>query len=174
MFKDTAAIYSDLVKTISKGLIVLFIGGYIIYALLARTFNEFILMRFGETTSGYITSVKEDATDTDGGGVAFDFYYDYEFKLPNGGVVEGSDVAEGRIPDYLLNVKEGPYEMEVVYMKSDPEINKIKRALSDNPFTPVRRIIFSIIMSVITGYLCYRIMKPGIKQYKHDRKTGIN
>lgn len=161
-YKDTKTINLALAKALITGAAVLLVGGYFIHALLGRTFYEYVLLRFGESTSGYITAVNEDATDTDADGVAFDFYYDYEFKLPNGKLIKGSDSEGGRIPDYLLNVDEEPYKVEVVYMKNDPEINKLKIALSDSPFTPLRRIIFSIIIVAFMLYWVYRIVKPAI------------
>ncbi|WP_316794087.1 hypothetical protein [Pedobacter frigoris] len=170
-YKDTKTIYLSLAKTLITGLALLIIGSYFIYTLLGKTFYEYVLLRFGESTSGYITTVYEDATDTDAGGVAFDFYYDYEFKLPNGKLIKGHDSEGGRIPDYLMNVDEEPYKMEVVYMKNDPEINKLKRALSHSAFTPLRRVIFSILISIFTLYLVFSVVKPGIRQYRQDREA---
>lgn len=163
--KKTNSTYSDLIKSLVTGVILLFVGGYSIYSLLERTFNEYVLMRFGETTSGYITAITEDANETDARGIVFVVYYAYEFKLPNGRVVKASDSEDGRIPHYLSNVEEEPYKMEVVYMKNDPQISKIKTALSYNSSAAFKRGILSIIIMLVTLYCSFLVIKPRIKQF---------
>jgi hypothetical protein len=72
--------------------------------LLGNPINELALIRRGVTAKGFIT----DPSDS----------YDYEFRLPNGQMVEGKT---GEIAYYMPG-----YVIEVEYLPDNPAVSRIK------------------------------------------------
>ncbi len=100
----TYVIKSDGLKTILLGLLLLTGGLWLWIYLLGNPINELALIRRGMTANGFI----KDPSDS----------YDYEFRLPNGQMVEGMT---GEIAYYMPGSV-----VEVEYLPHNPAVNRIK------------------------------------------------
>jgi hypothetical protein len=106
----TYVIKSDRLKTVLLGLLLLTGGLWLWVYLLGNPINELALIRHGVTAKGVIKYAGDS---------------DYEFRLPNGQMVEGKT---GAIAYYMPG-----HVVEVEYLPDNPAVNKIKGDGSRRP-----------------------------------------
>ncbi len=149
----TYVIKSDRLKTVLLGLLLLTGGLWFCLYLLGNPMNELALIRRGVTAKGVIKDVADDS--------------DYEFRLPNGQMVEGKT---GEIAYYMPG-----YVIEVEYLPDNPAVSRIK---GDGCSTVTEWIWSNVGLLILffspgVGLIFWRFRrKPEGSALLHTRKTG--
>lgn len=166
-FKTKSAIVIQLFRSIGVGLIFILISGYLVYNVIGETFTNYLLANYGETTKGQIYEVIQDATDNEGGETMFNFHYSYTFSV-TGKAINGGGSADGQIPDEYADAANEPVQVEVVYMKANPQVNMLKKAINVGTFYIFKRLILSIIIAAFTIYILLLAGKTAMNRYVND------
>jgi hypothetical protein len=146
-------IKSDRLKTVLLGLLLLAGGLWLWIYLLGNPINELALIRRGVTAKGFFTGPNDS--------------YDYEFRLPNGQMVEGKT---GVIAYYMPG-----YVIEVEYLPDNPAVNRIK---GDGCSTVTEWIWSNVGLLILffspgVGLIFWRFRrKPEGSALPHMRETG--
>ncbi|HKG07179.1 MAG TPA: hypothetical protein VKB19_12005 [Pedobacter sp.] len=168
-FKLKGTIIFELFKNLGFGILVLIIGGFIVYNIIGETFTSYLLFNYGETTKGQLNDVTEDVMDKDGGGVEFTFYYSYSFNA-NSKTVQGGGNANGRIPDEFADALDEPIQVDILYMKANPQINMLKKAVNYSTSYLLKRCILALIVISFGSYLIIKSGKPALKTFRDDMR----
>lgn len=130
-YKSKTRIGIDLTWNMIVGLAILLFGFYFWRHYAGNPINEFRLITKGRITNGYVTKAEESSeyveqNDGRAGGMAYQFYYNYYFNLPNGKRIYDSAISGGALPEDLCCLEDKPYEVKVEYLSSNPTINRVK------------------------------------------------
>lgn len=166
----------DLKISLGKGL---FLGIAAIIAAIAFVYNiggnpyhEYLLMKNGVTAVAVITDISRDSEAKDAGGNTYYYDYAFTFVLPNGNKIHSNQQLSGDSPQETPEV---PSAIEIVYLSNRPEINKIKRTLSDNTFELLwRKVGLGILLLLIFSSIGFAIIKNSYQEYligKQQLKT---
>lgn len=94
--------------------------------LIGNPLHDYLLLRNGKVTNGYITNTWEDATDDDHGRAVWTHGAEYSFRLPDSREMTGRSLEySGRLKEEFANLK-APYPIEIEYYPNDPTISRIK------------------------------------------------
>lgn len=112
-------------KTLLYG-IVWVIGAFFFWkSLVGWPLDDLRLLLHGTTTSGYITDTWEEAESGENGTVWL-HGATYRYRLPDGQEIERETLTrQGRLDTDFRYLSE-PYPIEVEYLPSNPEVNRIK------------------------------------------------
>ncbi|MDP1727974.1 MAG: hypothetical protein Q8M15_14410 [Bacteroidota bacterium] len=173
---DKRRIQFRFVKSIFWGLAIPTIGIWMWFSSYDNPFNEYKLITSSESTKGLITKVEPESdlveyNDSRRSAVVYFYYYEFNFTLPNGKFITSGGKEGGDIPNYLTNVDNVPYPVEVEYLTDNPEINRVKGMSSGNK-TIYEWFRYPILMGVVVLLICsyfgYLIFKGGLKDYKAE------
>jgi len=152
------------------GIIAMILAFVFVYSIAGNPYNEYRLLKSGTSTEGYITDVNEEFEERDAGGYTYYYYYTFIFKLPNGKTITGYQELSGSSPQKTPDVSE-PYPIEIVYLKTNPEINKLKATLCDNLWEIVwRKIGLGLLLLIISSSIGFSLVRKSIKEYLTERK----
>ncbi len=160
----------NLAKGMLWGTIAVIIAFWVVFSLSGNPFYEFRLLTIGTTTKGFITDVTEEIEPRDAGGNTYYYNYTYNFKLSNGKTIHSHQVVSGgsqqETPDVSI-----PYPTEIVYLKSNPEINKLKETLSDGIWEILwRKIGLGSLLLLGFSLPGYILIRNAIKEYRRETK----
>jgi hypothetical protein len=160
----------QLIKTLLIGFAALFFAFWFVFYVTDNPLNEFLLITKGIEVSGKIYQAEEFVEDGDDGKAIFSYSYAYSFKLPDGKEIKSGDHSGGRLPNELLN-SNLPFPIMILYLKSDPNINKLKSTLSKNIFEFIwRKIGLGTIFLILFSSIGISVIKNGIKDYNKSMK----
>jgi len=154
-----------LIKSLFIGLIAIVAAVYFVYSAGGIPYHEYLLITKGITTRGFVIAADENAEDGDDGRAHFSYYYSYTFRLPDGREITSHGESQGRLPNELTDLSE-PYPVNVVYIKTNPEINKIKNTISKNIGELLwRKIGLGLILLLAFLSIGFVLIKNAIKEY---------
>jgi hypothetical protein len=168
----------SLIKSIMIGVAIPTIPIFIWLVSSFSPINDYLLITNSTTTNGTITKAEEfiDVAENNDGRTSEHYYYyvfDYSFNLPNGIKIESSGQEYGTLPDYLSDLSNNPYQVEVEYLSDNPKVNRIK-GLDSNDTTILQWIRHKVVFgATIILFLCYwgfTIIKGGFKKYNGGKK----
>ncbi len=147
---------------------------YFVYSVSGNPYHEYLLITKGVTTKGFITDAEEMVEDGDDGRAHFSHYYSYTFKAPDGKELSTQGESQGRLPDELSDLS-NPYPIEVVYLNSNPEINKIKNTIPKNIGELLwRKIGLGAVLLIAFSSIGFVLIKNAIKEYSLAIKNEEN
>lgn len=140
--------------------------------------SEYKLITKGVRTIGFIVEIKPESELVEGENdrglrEIYYYYYKYRFLLPNGKVIINEGKEDGEVPDYLEYIDSEPYEVEIEYLSSNPNISKVKGMKNDHT-TIYEWFRYSILLGALSFLFCtyigYIIIKAGIRNFKIEKK----
>lgn len=160
------AIY-HLVRQCVYGILALIGAGILVSSMVGgNPYHQYLLKTEGVTTQGYITYIKESVGERDDGGESYSYDYWYYFHLPNDKEIDCHQSIIFPIGHDIPYVKHTPIKAAVVYLKSDPQINRLKLTLpATNSEFLWRIVIGGIFFLIIFGLIGYLIIRNAIKDY---------
>jgi len=171
----------NLVKTCFWCFIVLFFVCSMTYLAGIDSFHEFLLMKNGITSKGYVTYAKESSMDSELQGERYDYEITFNFNTDNGVNVKSNAECIGRIPNKYKNLDIHPYQIEIIYLRNDPSINIPNDQISKNIGELLRKEFtgMSLLLLLITLPTIFVIITNAIKKYSKSisnitDKTIIN
>lgn len=154
-----------LIKNLFIGLAAIAAAFYFVYSAAGNPYHEYLLVTKGVTTKGFITDAEEMVEDGDDGRTHISHYYSYTFKAPDGKELSAHGESQGRLPDELSDLS-NPYPIEVVYLKSNPEINKIRNTISKNIGELLwKKIGLGAALLITFSSIGFVLIKNAIKEY---------
>jgi len=158
----------QLFKSFIWGVIALIIAIWLVFSATGNPINEYKLITQGKEIDGHITQAEEYVESGDEGGSIYSYSYGYKFQLPNGSIIKSGGNSSGRLPNQLSDLTD-PYPARVVYLPTNPEINKLKNSLSKNIWELLwRKIGLGSLLLVLFSSVGIITLKHGIRQYKSD------
>jgi hypothetical protein len=176
-FKTERKIKFDYIKSLTSGFAVPILYLLLWYYFYPSTLNEFLLLtNKTNVASGQITRAEEveDYIETNNDRKierTLDFHYEYTFKLPNGKSVTSIGSEAGALPVVLLKVKDKPLPIEVEYLASNPETNRVKASWTGEKslFQWFRqKFIIGFLIFLFCFWWGFQIIKDGRKNYKKE------
>lgn len=176
---DKKRIQFRFIKSIFWGLAIPTIGVWMWFSSYDNPFNEYKLITNSVSAQGFITKVEQESdvveyNDSRSSAVVYFFIYEFNFTSPNGKVITNRGKEDGDIPEYLANIDNEPYPVEVEYLSDKVEVNRVKGMLSTRT-TIYEWFRYSILMGIIVLSICayfgYTIFKTGLKDYKAELKN---
>ncbi len=159
-----------LAKGVFSGIVAIMAAFAFVYSLTGNPYHEYLLFTNGTTTKGFIIEAYEDAIDDDRGVPHFSFYYTYTFETSNGKTITADGNSDGRLPDELSELS-GPHPTMVVYLKSNPEISKLKQTLSDSLWEIVwRKIGLGTLLLLMFSSIGFLLIGNAFKKYSTETK----
>jgi hypothetical protein len=147
------------------GIVAMIVAFVFVYSINGNPYYEYQLLQNGTTTEGFITDVTEEVEPSDAGGYTYYYYYTFKFKLPNGNTIKAYQELSGSSAQETPDLNE-PYPTEIVYLKNNPEINKIKSTLSDSIWEIVwRKIGLGLILLIVLSSIGFVIARNALKEY---------
>lgn len=157
------------------GVVAVIVTFRIVYSIGGNPYHEYQLLTNGTTTEGFITDVTVDIEPRDAGGNTYYYKYAFNFKLSNGKVIQTSQELSGSSAQEIPDVSE-PYPTEIVYLSSNPEINKLKATLSDSIWEIVwRKIGLGLLLFLMFSSIGFALIRNAIKEYStasKNQRTG--
>ena len=168
-----------LIKSIALGISIPVVSSLIWLASSSSPLNELLLITKGKIAKGYITKVEEQSeevsyNDDRSHGIRYYYTYEYSFKLPTGIKITSIDWENGDIPGKLSDLDTEPYQVDVEYLASNPNICRVKEMeRSNKTIWAWLRHRFSIgaIVLIFLIYWGVSIIRNGIKKYKLERRS---
>jgi hypothetical protein len=152
------------------GVVALLVAFWFVYSVCGNPYHEYQLLKNGTTTLGFIIDVQENIEPRDAGGHTYYYYYTFKFKLPNGSTIEAYQELSGGSEQETPDVSE-PYPTEIVYLNSNPEINKIKATLSDSVWEIIwRKIGLGLFLLALSSSFGFVLIRNAIKEYSSESK----
>lgn len=152
------------------GVVTVIVAFAFVYSIGGNPYHEYQLLTNGTTTDGFITDVTEDIEPRDAGGNTYYYKLAFNFKLSNGKIIQAYQELSGSSAQEMPDVSE-PYPTEIVYLISNPEINKLKATLSDSVWEIVwRKIGFRLLLLVLFSSIGFALIRNAIKEYSTSSK----
>jgi hypothetical protein len=146
----------------------------LVYSISGNPYHEYQLLTNGTTTEGFITDVTEDIEPMDAGGYTYYYNYAYTFKLPNGLPIHAYQELSGNSEQEMPDLSE-PYLTEIVYLTSNPNVNKLKATLLDSVWEIVwRKIGLGLLLLIMFSSIGFFIIFNAIKEYSIESKKADN
>lgn len=159
----------ELMKSIFGGSVALFIGILFggMFSEIDNPYYEYMLIRYGVTTEGYVRDGGENFQDED---TVWSYnIYSYVFKSPNGQVIVSLKGGRGTLPkDYSDSLRPPPCKVE--YLPNNPKVNRLQNNGCQSIFELLLRrfvcgTIFLLILVVPFIWYGGKIIFDGIKNY---------
>lgn len=136
-FSEKNKIKYSFIKSIIFALAFPIVGFWVWYTASGNPFNEYLLITKSKTIKGFIVKAEEfdDVIEKNDGRTStlvHKYNYDYWFTLPEGKTISGSGTENGTLPEYLNDLENTPYRIDVEYLSDKPEINRVKGMPSGN------------------------------------------
>ena len=161
----------NLIKKCVFGVIVLIVAFIFVYNTSGNPYHEYLLMNYGATANGFITDATEDVNDDNRGKPHFSVDYKYTFTTDDGRKINSSGHSSGRLPDELCN-STNHFPTKVVYLKDNPEINKIKITLCDSLGELLwRKVGIGFILLLCCSSIGIILIRNAIKDYLIEKKN---
>jgi hypothetical protein len=162
-----------LIKNLLLGTIAILAAIYFVYSATGNPYHEYLLITKGVTTTGLITDADEMVENRDDGGVYFSHYYSYTFKIANGKELISHGKGEGRLPEELTDLRK-PSPIEVIYLQSNPEVNKIKNTISKSISELLwAKVGLGMVLLIAFSSIGYVLIKNAIKEYSSATKKQV-
>jgi hypothetical protein len=167
------------IKSTVIGIAIPIVGVYLWYNHSQTPFNEFKLITNSKITKGFINNVRQESEVeeyNDGRNTAVVYYYVYEYSFILHNEIEYKNVGkeDGYVPDYLSDVSNSPYPIQVEFLASNPLINRVK-GMPSNHTTLYEFFRFTILQGLLVLVVCvyfgYIIFKSGKSKYKAEIKS---
>jgi hypothetical protein len=166
-----------LIKSIATGVSIPVVAALIWLASSSSPLNELLLITKGKNAKGYITKVEEQSeevsyNDDRSHGIRYYYTYEYYFKLPAGTKITSIGSEDGEIPENLSDLNSEPYQVNVEYLASNPNICRVKEMESSNKTIWAwlrHRFSIGAIVMIFLIYWGVTIIRNGIKNYKLEK-----
>jgi hypothetical protein len=147
------------------GVVAVIVAFAFVFSIGGNPYHEYQLLTNGTTTEGFITDVTEDIEPRDAGGYTYYYNYTFSFKLPNGKTIQAYQELSGGSAQEMPDVSD-PFPTEIVYLNSNPDINKLKVTLSDSVWEIVwRKIGLGLLLLVMFSSFGFSLIRNAIKEY---------
>ena len=171
---DEKRVQFTFAKSIFWGIAIPIIGMWMWFSSFDNPFNEYRLITNPTTAKGLINKVEQQSdvveyNDSRSAAVAYFYYYEFTFKLPNGRTIQGGGKENGDIPEYLADVANTPYQIIVEYLSDNPNVNRVKGMESGKMtlYEWLRYPMFiGLIVLLLGSYFGFMIIKGGLKEYR--------
>ena len=152
------------------GFLAIILAVLFVWKIAGNPYYEYLLVTKGITTKGEITDVSVDVQENDAGGNTYFYDYTYKFTLPNGEAIQSkADFSSGS--PRSINDSTYPFPTDIVYLESNPRINRVKNALSKNIGEILwRKVGLGLLLLVLFGSIGFVFIRNAIKDYVKSRK----
>ena len=176
--KSKASIMFSLIENLIIGLGILLLGFFIWYRIAGNPINEFRLIANGKIAKGYLTDAEEFSDIVEvydrKSEVVYDFFYKYYFTLPNGKIINDSTISGGRFPEYLSDLENEPFPIEVEYLSVNPKINRVNNLHGQSKTIGEwlwRKVGFGGIFLIVCLSIGFIYLKNTLKDFNKDMKV---
>ncbi|WP_152266388.1 DUF3592 domain-containing protein [Agriterribacter humi] len=154
-----------LIRNLVIGLSAITAAFYFVYSAAGNPYHEYLLITKGVTTNGFIADAEEIVEDGDDGRAHFSHYYSYTFRVSSGKELTSHGEGQGRLPNELNDLKR-PYPIKVIYLKKNPEINKVKNTISESIGELLwRKIGLGAVLFIAFSSIGILLLKNAITEY---------
>ena len=176
---DKKRIQFRFINSIFWGVAIPTVGMWMWFSSYDNPFNEYKLITNCSTANGFITKVEKESdvveyNDSRSSAVVYFYYYEFNFKLPNGRIIESCGKENGDIPDHLTNVDSEPYPVIVEYLHDNPQVNRVQGMESGHKtlYEWYRYpILIGVIVLLLCSYFGFTIIKGGFKDYRKEMQN---
>jgi lipopolysaccharide export LptBFGC system permease protein LptF len=167
----------NLIKGCFWGLTTFLLAIAFLYHFTGNPYHEFLLITQAKTANGLITYSEEskDVAEPEGRSASevYDVYYEYTFATEEGKTIKSHATDRNSEPGYLKEVNEKPMPIEVEYIPTAPEINRIKgRNYQAQTITEFlwRRVGLGIVLLLMFTSVGFTIARNAIKNFIRQNK----
>jgi hypothetical protein len=138
---------------------------YFVISITGNPYEEYLLMTKGTTTTGFINYVDKEVEDRDAGGETYYYNYSYTFKTTDGKTITSFQQTSGPESQEVPDLSK-PVPIDIVYLQSNPTVNKIKDTLSESLFELLwRKIGLRLILLICFSSFGLILIGNAIKQF---------
>jgi hypothetical protein len=126
----------------------------------------------GNNNHWFINDIDEEVEDRDAGGEIYYYNYAYTFKTTDGRIIKSFQQTSGPDSQEDFDLSK-PTPIDIVYLQSNPAINKIKDTLSESLFELLwRKIALGLVLLIGFSSFGFILIRNGIKEFVEKNKSN--